>query len=95
MDTTFVVLTVAAGLIGAFLLGYTAAEHHERRAKASIQANYNRMQKMYRALIMWAQESWPTEFAAYWQGHKDGYQQGIWQAPEMEARAQANDEDAS
>lgn len=86
-----VMFTMILFLITAFVLGYTAAETHERRAHAMTKKSLQEVHRQKRELSNWVRKNWPSETAAYSLGHIEGYQQGVTQSPELEERARLSE----
>lgn len=86
-----VIAVVIAFLVIAFLIGYTAANTHERRAQEMVRHSLRASEKQKHDLGVWVRKNWPDEFEAYRNGHIEGYQQGVSQAPELEERARMSE----
>lgn len=80
-----VILAVILFMVAAFWTGYTMAESRERKASATIRKQYHNLQLQKRDITNWVRRNWPTQYEAYRHGHKDGYQSGVHDAPELEA----------
>ena len=89
MDQTNVLLLAMAALaVASFMLGWNAASHRERTARREARNILLKVLDREREMMNWVRETWPTEYSAYYLGHKEGYQQGVLHAAEMEARAE-------
>ena len=71
------IIILMVTMLTSFVLGFEIAENRERKAAQFIHDQHN-------AIGGWVQENWPTEHAAYNNGHRQGYQQGILQAYDLE-----------
>lgn len=87
----WLILAIALFMVAAFWLGYNTAETRERRAHKQTKQTLREVEMQKRRLTHWVRKNWPNEFTAYRRGHAEGYQQGVLQAPEMEARANEQD----
>lgn len=83
------ILVAALVILAAFFLGFTAARDDERRAHAKTRKLLQQVNRQKRDMTKWVQTNWPDEFAAYKNGHINGYQQGVLQAADLEAQAEA------
>ena len=79
-----VILAMSFLAIGSFFLGYDISETKERLAKKQLQRQIRETRNQMSQLSRWVRENWPDEYTAYRNGHIDGYQQGIYQASELE-----------
>lgn len=79
-----VIFAMSVIAIAAFYLGYQAAETKERQAKKDLQRQAREVRNQMSKLSRWVRENWPNEYAAYRNGHIEGYQQGVYQASELE-----------
>lgn len=78
----FAALLVLA--IAAFFLGWDVAESRERKAKRILDANLKLAIRQKHELTSWVRANWPNEYAAWRQGHSEGYQQGVLHAAALE-----------
>lgn len=84
-DQLAVILIATAALaIAVFGLGYNAAEEHGRRAIRELGTRLRHEQMQKHQLSKWVRQNWPNEYEAWERGHREGYQQGILQASELE-----------
>lgn len=67
-----------------FWLGWDIAEGRERKAKAYLDKNLKAAIKRERNIHAWIEQNWPTELAAYNDGHLSGYQQGVSQSSALD-----------
>lgn len=67
--------------LASFALGYEASNREERRAAKFLR-------HIRSSLRVWIEENWHTEQKAFQTGHKIGYQQGIYQAKQLEEDAE-------
>ena len=91
MHPFWIILAVAIFMLAAFLTGYTMAQTREREAAKKIEANLRDLKNQKANLTKWVRSNWPDEFAAYRRGHREGYQQGVLQSPELELMAEAQE----
>lgn len=83
-----IVLAVGLFMVAAFWLGWNTAESRERRASAKLRAQYLDLQIQKKSITNWVRKNWPTQYEAYRHGHREGYQQGVTDAPELETMAE-------
>lgn len=76
-----------------FFLGATVSEGREKMYHRATKKALRDVSLRERELAAWVHKNWPDEWNAYYMGHKDGYQQGVLQAAELEARAEEEDDD--
>ena len=76
-------LIVAMAALAAFGLGYDAARRHNDWAERQLISQLRLAETQRHQLSQWIEDNWPTEYAAYRQGHEEGYQQALSHAPDL------------
>jgi hypothetical protein len=77
-------ITAAAAATVAYIFGWLLGKTEGHRLSENARGYWLRERQQREQLAEWVMHNWPDEYAAYHQGHEEGYQQGVTQGPDLE-----------